>query len=347
MSFRGAADGRAPGNGVQVVDRNRAAPGSLGGRAPTAAPKYSSETRNLCPRRCEKTYDGIIIGAGHHGLILGELSRQSRARHSAGRAAADLWRRALHARSDAARLLSQPALDQSLPHQRDALVQGPRARRARHLHHAALRIRPGAPRRLGAGARPRSRGVGRQHRALLQERRADLPRLESQGREDHARDLPARALRRAAAAGTSARRCWRAPRSAANSSTWPNRQPLDVVARTVRERARAAAVPVQGVAVRHLAHRHAVEDLADGLGDPRLRPRKRLPALPGRLVQSGARADGDLHRRRRHVSSRRSTSSASSSRTARRPASSLPTAAPCARASSSPRPSTCIRPSRS
>ena len=80
-----------------------------------------------------------------------------------------------------------------------------------------------------------------------------------------------------------------------------NRQPLDVVARAVRERACATAVPVQGVAVRHLARRHAVEDLADGLGDPRLRPGERLPALPGRLVQSGARADGGLHRCRRHV----------------------------------------------
>ena len=42
-----------------------------------------------------------------------------------------------------------------------------------------------------------------------------------------------------------------------------------------------------------------VEDQPDGLGDPRLRSRKRLPALPGRLVQSRARADGDVHRRRR------------------------------------------------
>ena len=38
-----------------------------------------------------------------------------------------------------------------------------------------------------------------------------------------------------------------------------------------------------------------------GSGDPRLRPGERLPALPGRLVQPGARPDGDVHRRRRHV----------------------------------------------
>ena len=40
----------------------------------------------------------------------------------------------------------------------------------------------------------------------------------------------------------------------------------------VRERARAAPVPVQDFAVRYLAGRHIVEDEPDGLGDPRLRP---------------------------------------------------------------------------
>src|SRR5262249_25386184 len=42
------------------------------------------------------------------------------------------------------RLLSQPAFHQSLPHQRDAVVQGPRSLRTCDLHHAALRIRPSA-----------------------------------------------------------------------------------------------------------------------------------------------------------------------------------------------------------
>ena len=89
----------------------------------------------------------------------------------------------------------------------------------------------------------------------------------------------------------------------------------------VRERARPASVPVQDFAVRHLAGRHAVEDEPDGLGDPRLRPAKRLPALQGRLGQSRARAVRDLHRRRRPLSRRRSSSTRSSSRAARRPAS--------------------------
>ena len=61
----------------------------------------------------------------------------------------------------------------------------------------------------------------------------------------------------------------------------------------VRERARAASVPLQDFAVRHLAGRHAVEDQPDGLGDPRLRPAKRLPALQGRLGQPRPRAVRD------------------------------------------------------
>ena len=72
--------------------------------------------------------------------------------------------------------------------------------------------------------------------------------------------------------------------------------------RAVRERARQAAVSFQGVAVRHLADRHPVEDQPDGLGDPRLRPAKRLPAVPGRLVQSRPRPDGDVHCGRRQLS---------------------------------------------
>ena len=37
------------------------------------------------PAALEKTYDGIIIGAGHHGLVLGSYLARCRARHPAGR----------------------------------------------------------------------------------------------------------------------------------------------------------------------------------------------------------------------------------------------------------------------
>ena len=110
--------------------------------------------------------------------------------------------------------------------------------------------------------------------------------------------LPAGALCRAAAAGR-ARGAAVEERDGRDFLAVTRRQPFDVVQGAVRERARAAPVPVQGLAVRHLAGRYAVGHEPDGLGDPRLRSAKRLPALPGRLVQSGARADGDLHRRGR------------------------------------------------
>ena len=127
---------------------------------------------------------------------------------------------------------------------------------------------------------------------------ADLPRLEPQGRGDHGAHLPSGALRRAAATGR-ARGAAVAQRHRPRLSRGDEAPAVRRCAGAVRERARAAAVSVQGLAVRHLAHRHPVQDEPDGLGDPRLRPAKRLPALPGRLVQPGARPDGDLHRGRR------------------------------------------------
>ena len=59
------------------------------------------------------------------------LSREMRARHPAGRPPAAIRRRAGHRGGDRAGLLSQPAFDQSFPHQRDALVQGSEPRRPR------------------------------------------------------------------------------------------------------------------------------------------------------------------------------------------------------------------------
>ena len=286
----------------------------------------------------DKSYDGIIIGAGHHGLVLGSYLAKGGLEDPAGRPAAAIRRRAVDRGGDRAGLLSQPAFDQSFPHHRDAVVQGSRSRRPRRA--TSRRATSSASRISTARAlvlRPRPRGDARQRRALL-----------------------ARRTRRRSATGTAG------PRRSPRKIFLPERysEPLPQAEReallsqerdrprlpggdaapavrrgegAVRERARAASVPVQGVAVRHLAGRHDVEDQPDGLGDPRLRPAERLPALPGRLVQSGARADGDVHRRRRPLRSRRSTSSASSSKAARRPASRCATAARCGPSSSSPR----------
>ncbi len=105
----------------------------------------------------EKSYDGIIIGAGHHGLILGSDAAK------AGLSILPVDRRleyggGLMTKEVAAPgFLSQPPFHQSFPHLRDPVVQGLRARRARHLYHAALRVQAGASRRHGLSVRSRPR----------------------------------------------------------------------------------------------------------------------------------------------------------------------------------------------
>ena len=71
----------------------------------------------------------------------------------------------------------------------------------------------------------------------------------------------------------------------------------------------------------------------------------RLPALPGRLVQPRARPDGDLHRGGRALSAAGRDRPHRDRRRPRHRHRARPTAAPCARASSWRRPSTCTRPS--
>ncbi len=180
------------------------------------------------PAALDQSYDGIIVGAGHHGLVLGsylakcglDILLVDRRMHYGGAI--------VDRRSHGAGLLPQPALDQSLPHQRDAVVQGPQPRRPRQLHHAALRVRPAASRRLGADFRPRPGRDAGQCRALLQEGRADLPRLEPEGRGDHARKSFCRSASPSRCRRPSARRClaraisaaisWR--RRSGSRSTW-------------------------------------------------------------------------------------------------------------------------------
>ena len=124
--------------------------------------------------------------------------------------------------------------------------------------------------------------------------------MEPARRGDHRAHFDARTLCRAVAAS----RARRVARKDRDRPRLPRHQPPPAARRgagAVRERPCQAPVPVQGFAVRDLAYRHAVEDEPDGIGDPRLRSRHRLSALPGRLVQPGPRPDGDLHRRGRHV----------------------------------------------
>ena len=223
----------------------------------------------------EKTYDGIIIGAGHHGLILGSYL---------ARAGLDILlveRRLAYGgglctpRSDAARLLSQSAFDQSFPYQRNAVVQGSEPGRTRHLHHAALRIRPGASATAPRWCFGRDlEEIGRQYRALLEEGRRDVPRMEPQGREDHRADLAARTLCRAVVKSR-ARGAAVAYGARPRISGVSNRQPLDVVRELFENEHRRALCSCSRC---RCSAPGSIDTLsktsADGLGDPRLRPAK-------------------------------------------------------------------------
>ena len=86
----------------------------------------------------DRSYDGIIIGAGHHGLVLGSYL---------ARCGLDILlvdRRLQYGGALVTEEVTAPGFFHNLhsinhfPHQRDALVQGPRSCRPRHLHHAAL-----------------------------------------------------------------------------------------------------------------------------------------------------------------------------------------------------------------
>jgi phytoene dehydrogenase-like protein len=103
------------------------------------------------PAALEKTYDGIIIGAGHHGLVLGSYLAKC------GLDILLVDRRLQYGGGLSTEEVTAPGFCHNLHsiNHRDALVQGPEPVRACHLHHAALRARPAASRRLGAGVRPR------------------------------------------------------------------------------------------------------------------------------------------------------------------------------------------------
>jgi heterodisulfide reductase subunit A-like polyferredoxin len=69
----------------------------------------------------EKTYDGIIIGAGHHGLILGSYLAK------AGLSVLLVDRRLQYGGGLSTQEVTAPGFHQSVPHFRDSVVQGPRS----------------------------------------------------------------------------------------------------------------------------------------------------------------------------------------------------------------------------
>ena len=250
------------------------------------------------PAALDRSYDGIIVGAGHHGLVLGSYLAKC------GLDILLVDRRLQYGGALVTEEVTAPGFQHNLHSINHFHISETPWFKDLHLEDRVSYITPryefGQPHLDGTALdfRPRPRGDAGQRRAILQEGRADLPRLEQEGRGDHRQDFPARAVLRAAAAGRA--------RGAAGEERHRPRFPRGDEAPAVRhgegavrERARAAPVPVQDFAVRHVARRHHVENEPDGLGDPRLRSAERLPALQGRLRQSRPRAVRDIHRRGR------------------------------------------------
>ena len=253
------------------------------------------------PAALERSYDGIIIGAGHHGLVLGSYL---------ARCGLDILlvdRRLQYGGALVTEEVTAPGFYHNLHSINHFHISETPWFKDLGLGDRVTYITPryefGQPHLdgIGAGVRARSRGDARQRRALLQEGRRDLSRLEPQGRGDHGPHLPAGALLRAAAAGRARGAAVAAATSAAifsrrrsgSRSTW---------CEELFENEHVQLLFLFKISLfgTWLVDTH-VEDEPDGLGDPRLRPAERLPALQGRLGQPGARPDGDIHRGRRAV----------------------------------------------
>ena len=294
----------------------------------------------------DKTYDGIIIGAGHHGLILGTYLARAGLRFcwSSGGST--------YGGGLCTREVTLPGFYHNLhsinhfhisetPWFKD-LDLG----RARHLHHAALRVRPGASAtaaRWCSGAtskkrsptsrasrkrtrRPSATGTARRKRSrreiFLPERYAEpLPQAERE------------ALLSRTALGREFLRRVQPPAARCGRELFENEHVrllflfkvslfgtwlVDTLSKT----------SPMGSVIRAFDLESGYQLCQGGSFN-----------LARGLMEAFIAAGGTL-------SSRRSTSTASSSRTAARPASNSPTAARCAPRNSWLRRSTCIRPSR-
>jgi phytoene dehydrogenase-like protein len=236
----------------------------------------------------EKTYDGIIIGAGHHGLILGTYLAK------AGLSILLVDRRLQYGGGLTTKEVTAPGFYHNLHSINHFHISETPWFKDLGLEDRVTYITP----RYEFG-QAHSDGTALVFGRDREETIANVARFSKRDAETfrdwnrRAEEITARILiperyaeplpqaEREALAGEDRDR-----------ARFPRHQPPPAArrgARAVRERSRQAAVPVQGLAVRHLAHRYAVENEPDGIGDPRLRLGDRLPALPGRLVQSGAR----------------------------------------------------------
>ncbi len=177
----------------------------------------------------EKTYDGIVIGAGHHGLVLGSyLAKQGldillvdrRLHYGGGLSTQEATLPGFHHNLHSINHfhITETPWFKDLDLGERVTYITPRYELGQpHLDGTALVFGRDLEETLANVARFSKKDA------------RDLPRMELQGRGDHPAHLPARAIRRAACRRPSARRCCRGARSVASFSTICKRQPFDVV----------------------------------------------------------------------------------------------------------------------
>ena len=93
--------------------------------AKTSFGKTQSDREDGVTKALEKTYDGIIIGAGHHGLILGSYLAKAGLAHSAGRPPPGVRRRLDDQRGHRARAsitTSTPSIISTFPRRRGSRI---------------------------------------------------------------------------------------------------------------------------------------------------------------------------------------------------------------------------------
>ena len=160
-------------------------------------------------------YDGVVIGAGHNGMICAALSGQVRPEDHGRREKYGSRRRAgLPRGPQLSRLLAQHSFGISSRFDDAAVVQGSRAGEFRHsLLPARSRRRASFPRQDLSRLVRRREEDGRDHRAIFEEGRGDvhghLDALAAGGRENRLPGNLRRAVadrRETAAAGKTSRR---------------------------------------------------------------------------------------------------------------------------------------------
>ena len=241
------------------------------------------------PAALERSYDGIIIGAGHHGLVLGSYLAKC------GLNILLVDRRLQYGGALVTEEATAPGFYHNLhsinhfhisetPWFKD-LGLADRVTTSRRATSSASRISTASALIFGRDLEETLANVARFSKKDAQTFRDWNRKAE----EITAQNLPAGAVLRSAAAGRARGAAVARATIGRDFLAVTKRQPFDVV-KELFENEHVQLLFLFKISLfgTWLVDTH-VEDEPDGLGDPRLRPAKRLPALQGRLGQSGAR----------------------------------------------------------